>query len=144
MNPEHSHIQHRHASPQQAIRIHINSMGSYLASFDDTMRQGDRWVLREYSYIRAREKGVDANLRYKSATWMQCICWRCRGATQSPYILNGNLSSGIRSIAVRQNPLAADPARPGCTSESCYATTSRDLRNWEMDSSLSVLMRPRE
>jgi hypothetical protein len=39
-NPEHAHVQHRHASSQQAIRTHTNTMGSYLAAFDDTMNQG--------------------------------------------------------------------------------------------------------
>jgi hypothetical protein len=40
-NPEHAYVQHRHASSQQAIRTHTNTMGSYLAYFDDTMNQGD-------------------------------------------------------------------------------------------------------
>jgi hypothetical protein len=39
-NPEHAHVQHRHASSQQAIRTHTNTMGSYLAAFDDSMNQG--------------------------------------------------------------------------------------------------------
>jgi hypothetical protein len=39
-NPEHAHVQHRHASSQQAIRTHTNTMGSYLAAFNDTMNQG--------------------------------------------------------------------------------------------------------
>jgi len=39
-NPEHAHVQHRHASSQQAIRTHTNTMGSYLAAFDDTMSEG--------------------------------------------------------------------------------------------------------
>jgi hypothetical protein len=39
-NSEHAHIQHRHASSQQAIRTHTNTMGSYVAAFDDTMNQG--------------------------------------------------------------------------------------------------------
>jgi hypothetical protein len=39
-NREHACVQHRHASSQQAIRTHINTMGTYLTAFDDTMEQG--------------------------------------------------------------------------------------------------------
>jgi hypothetical protein len=40
MNREHAHVQHRHASSQQAIRTHTNTMGAYLGAFDDSMNQG--------------------------------------------------------------------------------------------------------
>jgi hypothetical protein len=39
-NPEHAHVQHRHASSQQAIRTHTSTMGSYLAAFDSNINQG--------------------------------------------------------------------------------------------------------
>jgi hypothetical protein len=38
-NLEHSHVQHRHASKQQAVRTHTDAMASYLEAFDEVMGQ---------------------------------------------------------------------------------------------------------
>jgi hypothetical protein len=38
-NPEHYHVQHRHASSQEGIRAHTNIIESRLKAFDDTMKQ---------------------------------------------------------------------------------------------------------